>query len=64
MVIDKKYFQCFSLPLKEFLENKKIKSEFKAKHCKTNREFWLYLYSESNQLEKALEEWSIIRKQQ
>jgi len=62
MNIKKIYYQCFSLPLKEFLDKKQIKNEFKAKHCKTNREFWLYIYKEDNQLSEALKEWSIIRK--
>ena len=55
-MITKPYFQCFSLPLKSFLESKGINSEFKAKHCKTDREFWLYIHTEENQLNKALEE--------
>lgn len=59
---EKLYYQCFSLPLKEFLDSKQIKSEFKAKHCKTDREFWLYIYKEDNKLNEALKEWSIIRK--
>ena len=62
-MITKPYFQCFSLPLKSFLESKGINSEFKAKHCKTDREFWLYIHTEENQLNKALEEWSVVRKQ-
>jgi hypothetical protein len=52
-----KYFQCFSMPLKQFLDSKGVLSEFKAKHCKTDKVFYLYLYDKDGKLNKALLEW-------
>jgi hypothetical protein len=57
-------FQCFSLPLKEYLDSKGINSVLKAKHCKTDREFWLYIRDDEGKLNKALSEWSVVRKWQ
>jgi hypothetical protein len=60
---NKSYFQCYSTPLKEYLDSKNIKSEFKAKNCTTDVVFYFYLKDSEGRLDKALDEWSVIRKQ-
>lgn len=54
----KPYFQCYSVPLKNKLEQHGFKSEFKAKNCKTDRVFWLFLFDKEGKLQNILDNWS------
>ena len=51
----KKYFYCYSYPLKDFLLENEQESILHAIHPKTKRKYWVFVGSE--QLNKLLDEW-------
>ena len=52
-----KLYCCYSVPLKNYLTQHKIRYELCAKNPNTDCMFWVYVRNEK--LNKCLEEWSL-----
>lgn len=53
----KKYFYCYSYPLKEFLINKDFEIVVAGIHPKTSKKYWVFEGTE--QLNNSLTEWKL-----
>lgn len=56
----KKYFYCYSWPLKEFLRNNGQSSVVSGKHPNTDKKYWVFERTE--QLNGLLTKWKLRRK--
>lgn len=53
----RKYFYCYSRPLKEFLSQNGLKYIFKTIHDKTKKMYWVY--ESCIEIDRLLNEWRI-----
>ena len=58
--MDKKYFYCYSKPLKDFFIRNNLRYILRATHEKTQKQYWVF--ESCDKLNGLLAEWRLYRK--